>query len=130
MQTSNKIPPIYGALKKAFNISWDRGVVIAYEDTIHCKFRITDDLFVHECTHLKQHRNYIGGAKAWYERYIVDKDFRLSQELEAYRNQLDYIESSKDPHKKEKVIHILDSLCGEMYGNMINVEDARKALEL
>lgn len=121
MKLSNRIPPIYFTLKKKFNVNWDKGVIITYGDTVYCKYPLSDDLIVHEQTHIKQQLDY--GVEKWWDRYLIDKDFRLSQELEAYKNQANFLKGNK-----ERIEKILKDISSSMYGNMITYEEARQLI--
>lgn len=88
---SKNIPPIFFKCKKEFGVTWDMGIVITYGDTIYSKFgdNITEDLKVHESTHVRQQLGI--GKDIWWDKYFNDRDFRYVQEIEAYKNQLNYI---------------------------------------
>lgn len=49
---------------------------------------IPDDIMVHEEVHVTQQGD---NPELWWNRYIIDKDFRLEQELEAYGTQLNWV---------------------------------------
>lgn len=129
MKISNRIPAIYYTLKKKFGINWDKGIIITYGDTVYCKYSISPDLEIHEGTHIKQQNEY--GVKEWWDRYLVDVEFRLSQEKEAYKNQVDF--AFKNFSKKQAEF-ILDKcaidLSSYIYGNIITYDQAYEFLEL
>lgn len=127
VKISNEIPPIYERLKQLFNVEWDNGLVIAYGDTVYCKFSIDDALMVHESTHIRQQAEYPGGVEAWWERYLTDAKFRLDQEIEAYRAQAKHIRTySKNRNAAFGYLHHLyTSLSGPMYGSVVSYEQAK-----
>lgn len=88
-------PPIYNLAVEKFGVDWENLVCFTYAPNIHIKGgKIKDkDLLEHELVHIRQQTNYPGGAKAWWDRYFEDEDFRLKQELEAYRHQYKYVVS-------------------------------------
>lgn len=119
-------PPVYERCKDMFGIEWDKNIIITYGDTIHCKIPISPDLKVHETTHVKQQLST--GKDIWWEKYFTDKSFRLSQELEAYRNQLTYVNKNYNRkarvHIKKHIIYCMPNL----YGNMCTKKEAEKML--
>jgi hypothetical protein len=123
---SHSPPPCYEEAKKKFGVNFFRDrVVFTYGDTIHFyKGNIDPDLIAHESVHIKQHAAYSGGPEAWWRKYLDDGDFRLSQELEAYRAQYEYI--LKYYKKKTHFDHLhfyAKSLC-TIYGLKMTIEDA------
>lgn len=107
-------PPCYAAAQAKFGVNFFRdGVVFTYGDTIHVyKGGLTPDLVVHESMHIQQQKHYRGGAQGWWMDYIRDPEFRLEQELQAYRAQWNYV---KTYYKKNTHPHHLNffakSLC-------------------
>ena len=89
---------------------------------------IPDDIMIHEAMHIRQQGN---DPQAWWEKYLTDKGFRLSQEIEANREQYKFIcKAVKDRNKRFKA---LDAICrnvsSEIYGNVITYQEARKLLD-
>jgi hypothetical protein len=127
---SNQIPLIYYMIKRTFpSIHWDRGVVIAYGTTIYARDPLPDHLVEHEKVHLKQ--QHVMGAKEWWDRYLVDKQFRLDQEIEAYKVQVQHIQQNKKIRKpdREKLIKwVIEQLSGPMYGGIISYQEAKDIL--
>lgn len=125
---SNQIPDIYHICKEKWGVDWDKGVIFTWGETIHCKFPLSPSLIAHEMTHVEQQAN---GVVLWWSKYLDDPAFRLSQELEAYRNQVNFIKQQvKDRNKKAVMIHeICQHLSGPMYGNIISFEEAKKKLQ-
>lgn len=123
---STKIPEIYEKCKKVFGVDWDKGVIITYGDTVYCKYPISPDLEFHEETHVRQQAEM--GVEKWWDRYFVDKDFRLSQEVEAYRNQMKYANENYNRNQRR---FLLKKICKDMatiYGGMCTENEAKKLL--
>ena len=120
-------PPNYDEIAKKFDLS-GRDVVFAFGDVLYNPSgnKVPSDLMVHEETHGKQQKNEV---MKWWEKYLKNKEFRLSQEIEAYQNQYQYFKE----HCRSSLVLVkyLDflakELSSEMYGNMISYE---KALQL
>lgn len=129
IQVIHEKPPIYDKLKDKFDIDWERGIIITYGQDIYCKYDLHPAKIVHELTHVKQQEGV--GAERWYLNYINDKEFRLKQELEAYKNEIDfYKDTIKDRNQRFNLIRsvYLDISSG-IYGNMITYEEAKQKLQ-
>jgi hypothetical protein len=85
----NVRPPNYARIVETFG-PLPPSVVFAYGDTIYAPGAsgpLPPDLVVHEETHFRQQAE-VGGPATWWERYLADPEFRLLQEVEAYRAQI------------------------------------------
>ncbi len=68
------------------------------------------------------------GIDIWWSRYFESPEFRLSQEVEAYRNQYAYIKKNYTRnHRKFLYKHIITSMV-MMYGNMVTESEAKKLI--
>lgn len=123
---SDKKPPHYEAFKNAFNVSWDKGVILPYGRTIHCKYPISEDLVAHEKVHIEQQRRV--GKKRWVQNYLDDGTFRLDQEVPAYRAQLEYAEEHYRRHDRRALKKKIIRDMVRMYGGMCTKEEAEKLL--
>lgn len=124
-------PPnnLYNRCREAFGsmVEWDKGVIFTYGDTIYSKFSLTEDLKVHEETHVKQQTDI--GRDIWWDRYFLEKDFRMSQEIEAYKNQIVYMKKHYNRHtRKATQKHIYLSM-SKLYGFDITEKEAEKLLK-
>lgn len=129
MKISKEVPPIYAIIKKVLNVNWERGVCIVYGDTCYSKNSLSDDLKVHEETHVRQQT--IWGPEEWWRKYLIDKQFRLEQEVEAYKNQIEYIKAnSPREYKRFKLNQIPKELSSGLYGNMCTYLEAKSYLGL
>jgi len=119
-------PAIMPTLIEQFGVSFD-DVVVTVGNKIHTKYALTADLLEHELVHVKQQTAYEGGSDAWWQRYLVDEKFRLSQEIEAYRVQYNFLRGTmKDRNKLAVQAHrIAATLSGPMYGNCISFAAAK-----
>ena len=131
MKFSNELPPkeIYEQCVKQFGVSFYKGVIFTVDDTIYSENKLSDDLVEHESTHIKQ--QFKIGYKKWWDKYFKDEKFRYSQELEAYRNQYRYILTNEKSFKKKanKILNIVNSLSGKMYGNIKTVDEVKQDLK-
>lgn len=129
----NQKPPehIYDACVKKFGVDFEKGVIFAYENKIHARYpeQVTEDLKVHESTHFKQHKEF-GSSDKWWDKYLEDDAFRLSQELEAYQNQYQFIKANCNrKYRKFMLDKICTDLSSRMYGNLISYKDVQNLLD-
>ena len=91
------------------------------------KLEIADHLKIHELTHSRQQIV----PEVWWKRYLEDKDFRLSQELEAYQEQYKFAKNwIKDRNLLSRFLWaIARDLSSELYGNIIEFEEAKKQIK-
>lgn len=132
-RVSRQEPPahIYQPCVEQFGVDFKKGIVFTYGDVIHSAVEIPKDLMVHELTHVRQQREFDGGKDAWWELYLADPKFRTSQELEAYQAQWQWIKNNvKDRNEQVRLLsHCAQSLAGKMYGNVMTVQEAMKAIK-
>lgn len=123
-------PEIYRKIIAKFPlVDWEKGIAIAYGNTIHSKFILRADVQAHEEIHILQQKAL--GAEKWWEMYLTNKTFRKEMEVDAYRHQVFFLRQQiKDRNKLHKVIHSLAiDLAGPMYDNMITYSEALKLIK-
>lgn len=125
----HKDPPNIKAIEKAFDLG-ERKILFTYGDTVYIPsgVPISPDLRTHEATHVQQQSQTT--PDEWWAKYLVDAQFRLDQELPAYRNQWRHIQRMHLPWQQQEQLlaHISDSLASPMYGNLLTKEEARKLI--
>lgn len=123
-------PPIYDKVAAAFNIKDDSTVIFTYGNKLFVpggrRLVLDKPLMRHEETHARQQK--ITGIEEWWERFLVDPAFRLSQELEAYREQYRAMASLPLGTVVGYLEHICADLSGEMYGNMLTADEAKAVI--
>ena len=83
---------------------------------------ISPALLAHEILHLSQQKNY--GVEKWWERYIGDSAFRLSQEIPAFQIQFKSV-IIKDRNKRfNYAVELAKELSGETYNYMLSFNEA------
>ena len=89
---------------------------------------ISEDLVAHEETHARQQGD---DPAAWWKKYLKDPEFRLQQEVEAYRNQYKkFLEKCKDRQKIFLFVRkIAGDLSSSLYGNMVDYYEAVKLIK-
>lgn len=127
MILSPRKPPNIRAIHKAFPNVKDNETLFAYGYILYNpgKMRLSPDMWEHEEVHERQQKEF-GGSKEWWDKYIVDKEFRLSQEIEAYQAQYKMMKQMiKDETIRLKLLETLAKLLSSpMYGRIISYEDA------
>lgn len=120
----NTKPRFYWLLKVFFpTASWEGGVIITFKPWIFCKFSLVHPLYIHELTHIQQQTN----PYTWWVRYVTSPKFRLSQEIEAHRNEYRAVEGNRE--YKYKQLHIIaDRLASSLYKNLVTKEEAMRLI--
>ncbi len=90
---------------------------------------IPPDIFVHELKHIVQQGK---NPKEWWDKYILDKNFRLEQELEANREQYKFIcKLTKDREQRNKaLIAMAKNVSGEIYNVSISFQEAYQKIKV
>jgi hypothetical protein len=121
-------PPNIELLRIAFGGISDK-TVFTYGDTLYNPGNnfIDDALMAHEEVHAKQQTN----PEEWWQRYLADVDFRLSQEVEAYQKQYRRLRVIvKDRNQLARLLHQLATdLSSDLYGGIINYNEAVQAIK-
>lgn len=128
----NHPPALFWLLKLFFPAINPDYIIFAFGDRIYSVQPLPEHLLVHEKTHLRQHHHSRIIATLWWIPYILFPKFRLSQEIEAYANQWEFVamtEPSFTPKGRANRIHILNWICRDlsssMYNNLISYEAAK-----
>ncbi len=108
-------------------------VIFAYGDSIYnpTDSHISDDVRAHEYVHLRQHGHTREGAAAWWAKYLVDPEFRLSQESEAYQGQYEYFcRMFKDKNTRARYLTAkAEEFSSALYGNIISFKAAGRVIQ-
>jgi len=121
----NKYPPNYSQIRQWLNPT--REAVFAYDDVIYNPSgkTIPEDTEYHETIHFRQQKNF-GSVESWWTRYLVDRTFRLEQEVEAYSYQYNFLRKHL-PEKatREALEEFAAILSSEMYDIMKTKQQCR-----
>ena len=119
MKIVHEEPPNHAAIIARFG-KLKNGVIFTYGDTIYSPTaqEISRNLEVHETVHMHQQGD---NPEGWWERYLLDDKFRLSQEVEAYHEQYKFVRTEiKDPNLRTRfLMKISTDLSSSMYGNIV-----------
>jgi len=136
----NERPPNYEQIAAAFNIKGRYGIIFTYGSTIYNPDGepVSPDLFAHEEVHERQQRDILAlslnrptnGPAEWWDRYIADPEFRLDQEVEAYRAQYKFAQENYGRDQRRALLkHISKALAGPMYGYLMSPDEARRTIQ-
>lgn len=126
MQIIKDYPPNIDKIRAKFQLI--SGVIFAYGDILYNPDgeEIKDHLLIHEETHMRQQGN---DPESWWDRYIEDGAFRLSQEVEAYKNQYKFFRRNSTRSKTSDLLNrIASDLSSPLYGNIIEFKEAKEAI--
>lgn len=121
-------PPNIAEIRARLNPGPD--TVFAYGDTIYAPGRprsLSPDLVIHEETHFAQQRA-AGGPDEWWRRYLADPQFRLEQEIAAYRAQYQAIANLPRADRRRTLAHICKTLASGTYGRLVTKERAHQLI--
>lgn len=122
---------IYEKAREKFGVEFDAGAIFTYGNVIYCVTDVPDDLMTHELVHVKQQTEFEGGPDAWWQRYFDDAEFRLDQELKAYRRQYNWAKGNlRDRTDVWRILeHCAKSLSSPMYRNLVTRQEAKDLIQ-
>ncbi len=117
-------PPIINAIFHA-GMNPSESAIYAYGDIIYNPSgkSIDEHYIVHESVHCRQQGD---NPDVWWGRYLTDSYFRISQEVEAYAEQYDFIcKTVKDRNRRNTTLwHFATVLSSPVYGSVIGTQSA------
>lgn len=119
-------PPNYDKIAKKFDLT--ESVVFTYGDKLYVPNgeEIPLHLMVHEEVHEEQQGD---DPEAWWDRYLEDPDFRLQQEVEAYRKQYKVVRKITTKKQATDFLNrVAKDLSGKIYGNVVDYKTARQLI--
>lgn len=123
-------PPNWDDVVSVFPFAARRGVMFAYDGRIYSPSGVTPsaDLVAHERVHHKQQGDH---SESWWKQYLSDPEFRLTQEVWAYRAQLMFARDYYGrEHRREIERHIVKALSSPLYGSLVTPKQAKGLLGL
>jgi hypothetical protein len=122
-------PPNFDAIVAVFPQAANPGVIFAYGGKVYApgETKVTRDLDAHERVHIERQGDDPDG---WWDRYLVDKEFRFEEELLAHRAEFQsFCRRQLDAFKRRHAqIEIGRKLASALYGHMITPEQAELAI--
>ncbi len=107
---------------------WSKGY-LAYGDEIYCCQAPEDHIIVHELVHIQQQKEI--GLEEWWDRWLLDTAFRLSQEIPAYHEQYSFLRSQgMDRNTLHRILYQMASfISGKEYGYLIPHGEAMERIK-
>lgn len=127
MEVINEYPPNYKKIKEKFPNLEERKPIFSYGGKIYNPFEVevTPDLQVHEQVHKAQQEK----MKNWWDKYLEDDNFRLTQEVEAYGAQYKLIKDMMPVRVSSWFLDkFAEALSSHLYGNIISHSQAHTKL--
>lgn len=126
-------PPMFDEIAAAFHLARMPGVIFSWGEAIIFNpsgVHISPALLAHEAVHGARQGLNDAGIRHWWETYIADPEFRLREEMPAHRAEYAAIKGLvKDRNERVRELHhIVNKLCGPLYGKMISRQDAFRAV--
>lgn len=104
--------------------------IFAYSHTIYSPSgtKLPPELIAHEEVHFRQQDKV--GVREWWNRFLIDTEFRLEQEVEAHRVEWrTYRRHNKDRnHRASFLAQLSRRLASPMYGGLITAAQAQKLI--
>jgi hypothetical protein len=129
-QVLYELPPNYEDICQAIPaVRKNKAIVFVYAPYIYSPagIELRPDLLAHEKVHVKRQGD---DPAAWWDKYLVDKDFRLREELAAYQVQYAFMVEHYDRAKRRAItMSIAKDLSGPMYGGIITKQQAIRLIK-
>ena len=125
MKIQTGLPPNIDSIRAA-GLS-DENSIFCYGDTLYVPHgkEVPADIQFHEQIH-EQQQKVFSSPEFWWQKYIVDKGFRLEEELKAYVAQFQFVKRFyKDKEQKEALDEFATNLSGPMYKIDLTFHKAR-----
>lgn len=122
------LPPNYDKIIAAIPAARRMDAVFCYGQTVHVvgNRRLAPEILVHETVHAHQQIN----PEEWWDRYLVDKKFRLQQEIEAHRREYSArIDGKGRSERRSALAEISKRLASSFYGGIISKDEARLLIQ-
>lgn len=123
MTVKEEFPPNYAEIAARFDLTGIQPV-FAYGEVLYNPYsaHLDEHLLVHEEAHSKRQQGWV---EEWWDMYLESDDFRLLEEVIAYRAQYDWYKSRYDKRSAGKLlIALATDLSSDMYGNICSFTDA------
>ena len=124
-------PPNIDQLKQFFPINETTHPIFTYGEHIYAPYHehLPPDIVEHENVHIRQQKQFTS-PDIWWNKYILDKEFRLLQELEAYHTQYVWVKGKSNGRiAGEALIEMARNLCSPLYGLDVSFGQAEKLIK-
>jgi hypothetical protein len=120
-------PPNWQRIADTFPVDWN-SIIIAYYPNIHCGVEVSNQKQAHEEIHLSRQRDL--GVDLWWEYYLTNPSFRLNEEVEAYKVEVEWVKENIATRNQRRFLldKIYSDLSGSVYGFICSYEEAKRML--
>lgn len=137
MEIVHDFPPMYGEIRRAFNLrpqgrvrlnGEPGGVLFCWGTTIYNPDGVTvpPEIVAHEAVHAGQQGD---DPEVWWQRYIEDAAFRIAQEIPAHQAEYRWlVEHASRAERRRAFKQIAQRLSGPLYGRALTRRAAELAL--
>lgn len=125
-------PPNFLKLVAAFPAAKKSSTIFTYAPDIYVsgKPELSPALNVHEHVHLVRQQSYTGGPEAWWDRYIVDRIFRLEEELVAHIAEYQHLIEFGSRDERRKALKVVARrLSSTLYNLNISTKQAERLIQ-
>ena len=128
MKIAIAYPPLWERIVAVFPAAREGGVIFTFGQTLYnpsnCK--VSNVLMKHEEVHAERQGNDFTKIIEWWERYLVDQQFRLDEELPAHRAEYRAY-CKRHGSGREKFLHfVAGRLSSSLYGGMVSLAEAKR----
>ena len=127
-----EFPPIYAEIAAVFRLHEYRDIVFSFGPQLYNPYGISvqGDIIAHEAVHGARQGDNPQDTLDWWQRYMKDPAFRLSEEIYAHRAEYRWLREHGDRHQRRGAgKRVATKLASPLYGKLLSVAMARKILE-
>jgi hypothetical protein len=131
MKIIKELPPNIDLIDQKFKVKSNKNILYTYGDSIYtlCEDKIPVWLIEHETVH-SQRQKEIGSPDHWWECYIEQPLFRLSEELLAHSIEYSVFRALHNRNESRLYLsQISKRLSSEIYGNIITAVKAKSYIK-
>jgi hypothetical protein len=124
-------PPMFPQIVKAFPEAASPGALFTWGNRIYnpSRVQIPRELLVHEEVHHQRQGEEEAGIVAWWQRYLVDAQFRLDEELPAHIAEYKAFRGGRHGFSRKGMLHhIASRLASPFYGGLVTYQEAVKLI--
>lgn len=124
MRIVKDYPPNYNEIQSALNP--DNTMIFCFGDTVYNPTgkEIPEDILFHESIHVRQQSQF-AYPELWWNKYLHSKSFRISQEVEAYYEQWQWVRKHYPLKASEECLTELASNLAKLYNVGISPSQAQ-----
>lgn len=129
-QIIEEYPPNFSEIQAHFDLT-NQKPVFAWGDKIYNPFKIEipPDMLYHEYIHWQQQKHYTTPA-IWWTKYIMDNEFRLEEEVEAYAHQYLFVKKHTPQYVyREMLEEAAENLSSPLYNLGITKNQAEAMIK-